>query len=225
MFAALDGTDAAAMVWMPAHSKEEDVGRLYLGDGSRLTEHDRKGNDEADRLAKLAVEAHRVPKQVREGIKELSVVVERTARWIARATYAAGHQTVRPFRDTEASRAVAVAAARLKALSGNGARGRCIEAEAVGGRLVTGDAVRVARRACKVQKRAPMWPWHGAAYRRRGRVRKKHKPSSLDIAVFLPRNLQPQVNAMPAADRRAALLQRIRAKEAALRGMAVPVAV
>jgi hypothetical protein len=34
-------------------------------------------------------------------------LVEQTARWIARATCAAGHQTVRPLRDTESSRAAA----------------------------------------------------------------------------------------------------------------------
>ena len=42
---------------------------------------------------------------------------------------------------------------------------------------------------------------------------------------FLPRNLQPQVGAIPTAVRRAALLQRVRAKEAALRGTALSVAV
>ena len=70
MFAALADTEAAAVVWMPAHTKEEDVGRLHLGDGTLLSESDRKGNEEADRLAKLAVEAHRV---------RSNVVVVRTA--------------------------------------------------------------------------------------------------------------------------------------------------
>ena len=91
--------------------------------------------------------------------------------------------------------------------------------------MVSSDAVRVARRACKVQKRAPKGPWHGAAGRWRGRVRKKHKLSNVDIAMFLSRNLQPQANTMPAAYKKAALLPRIRAKEAALRGMALLVAV
>ena len=94
MFAALEGTEAAAMVWMPAHTDEADVGRLDLGDGSKLTHLDRKGNSEADRLAKLGVEAHRVPEQVCDRVNELNKVVEKTARWVARATYAAGHQTI-----------------------------------------------------------------------------------------------------------------------------------
>ena len=64
MLAALDDTEPDAVVWMPAHTKESDVGRLYLGNGSTLTQLDRKGNNEANRLAKLAVEAHRVSKQV-----------------------------------------------------------------------------------------------------------------------------------------------------------------
>jgi hypothetical protein len=115
MLAALDDTESAAMVWMPAHTKESDVGQAYLGDGSRLTCSDRKGNNEADRLAKLAVEAHRVPKHVRDEVKELNAVVEKTARWVARATYAAGHQTVKPCRDSEASKAAAAAKTRVKA--------------------------------------------------------------------------------------------------------------
>ena len=45
MFAALGDTEAAAMVWMPAHTDEADVGWLYLGDGSKLTHLDRKGNN------------------------------------------------------------------------------------------------------------------------------------------------------------------------------------
>ena len=36
-----------------------------------ITHFDRKGDGEADRLAKLAVEAHRVPKEVRDKTKEL----------------------------------------------------------------------------------------------------------------------------------------------------------
>ena len=105
MFMALDGTDAAAMAWMPAHTKETDVGQVSLGDGSMLTAVDRMANNEADMLAKAAVEAHRVPKQVRTQIKKLDSLVEATARWVARATWAAGNQTVQPHRDTEASRA------------------------------------------------------------------------------------------------------------------------
>ena len=225
MFAALADTEAAAVVWMPAHTKEEDVGRLHLGDGTLLSESDRKGNEEADRLAKLAVEAHRVPKQVRECIKELNVVVERTARWVARATFAAGHQTVRPFRDTDASRAAASAAAKRKRPSGGGKRSRCAKVKAVAVRLVTGDTVRLARRANASWKHAPTWPRRAAANRRRCSVRKKQKPPKVVYAEFLPRNLQPQVGAIPTAVRRAALLQRVRAKEAALRGTALSVAV
>jgi hypothetical protein len=112
MFMALDDTDAAAMVWMPAHTKETDVGQVSLGDGSLLTAVDRMANNEADMLAKTAVEAHRVPEQVRSQIKELDRLVEATARWVARATWAAGNQKVQPHRDTEASRAARTAAAR-----------------------------------------------------------------------------------------------------------------
>jgi hypothetical protein len=127
MFAALNDTEAAALVWMPAHTKESDVGQLCLGDGSKLTHFDRKGNHEADKLAKLAVEAHRVPTQVRDRIEALNSLVEKTARWVARATYIAGHQTVKPLRDTDASRAAAVAAGRLKTPLGRARRGRWLK--------------------------------------------------------------------------------------------------
>ena len=114
MITALDDTDAAAMVWMPAHTKATDVGKAFLGDGSRLTAEDRMANEEADKLAKAAVEAHRVPKQLRAQIKQRNELVEATARWVAWATWAAGNQTVEPLRDTDASRAAALAASRAR---------------------------------------------------------------------------------------------------------------
>ena len=124
MCTALDDTEPAAMVWMPAHTSEADVGRACLGDGSRLTAFDRKGNSEADRLAKLAVQTHRVPKAVRVLVKEQGRLIEHTARWVAWATWAASHQSVRPSRDTEASRAVAAAARRQRAQARRASGGR-----------------------------------------------------------------------------------------------------
>jgi hypothetical protein len=49
MFTALGDTEAAAMGWMPAHTKDTDVGRVFLGDGSNLTAVDRMANGEADK--------------------------------------------------------------------------------------------------------------------------------------------------------------------------------
>ena len=54
IFAALDDQDAALIdiAWMPAHTAVTDVGVSTLSDGRTLTAHDRRGNEEADRLAK-----------------------------------------------------------------------------------------------------------------------------------------------------------------------------
>jgi hypothetical protein len=219
MHAALDDTEIDAMVWMPAHTTEADVGRSYLGNGSRLTHMDRKGNDEADRLVKLTVEAHRVPKQVRDMVKELHLVVEKTARWVAKATYAGGHQTVKPFRDTDASRAAAVAASRLKAPRGRTKlvrRGKemTVQPVALGAR---GGAKSAKEKA----KRTPRWPARAAtAWRRRGR-HKGHNNADVDVWRFLARDSRPQVHAVTAAERKAALLKRVPAKEASGRAAAL----
>lgn len=114
MFAALGDTDRGSVVWMPAHTSEDDVGIARLGDGSLLTAIDRAANAEADLLAKAAVELHRVPQQVRTEIRKRDELVTLTARLVARITYEAGHQTLPPQRDTDASRATAAAAARMR---------------------------------------------------------------------------------------------------------------
>jgi hypothetical protein len=221
------------------------VGRLYLGDGSKLTQLDRKGNNEADRLAKLAVEEHRVPKQVRDNIKELALVVERTARWVARATYAAGHQTVKPHRDTDASRAAAVAAVRLKALNVGAGGAGCVEfvtlrpvaldgpGEATnvwsrwheGGKSwnywnnggLTPSIPRVGIRP----RRRGIWPQRSVVVRRRI-GKKKHRRPAVDVHQFLPQSLQPRVHPLTAVERRAAIFERVRAKEAAMKATMLP---
>ena len=56
--------DPAAQVkleWMPAHTAQWQVGKTRKGNGAKLTEGDRNGNEEADRLAKLGAQSHRVP--------------------------------------------------------------------------------------------------------------------------------------------------------------------
>ena len=56
------GSKAAELVvWMSAHTSEDDVGRKLLSNGERLTATDRFGNAEADFLAKEAIEEHTVP--------------------------------------------------------------------------------------------------------------------------------------------------------------------
>ena len=48
------------VVWMPAHKTKQSAGKARCGTGDLLTDNDIAGNAEADRLAKLAVEQHRV---------------------------------------------------------------------------------------------------------------------------------------------------------------------
>ena len=114
MHSTLGDTPAETVVWMPAHKGEADIGVARLGNGSYLSQRDVEGNAEADSLAKLAVEEHRVPKTIVTKLRKQDLLAGATAKWIAMATFEAGHQTVRPFRDSEASRGAAVAAAKLR---------------------------------------------------------------------------------------------------------------
>ena len=61
IFAALDYQPGTMVGWMPAHLTANELGWAYRSDGELVDEIDLKGNDVADRLAKLGVESHRVP--------------------------------------------------------------------------------------------------------------------------------------------------------------------
>ena len=91
------------VVWMPAHKTKQCVGKARCGNGELLTEKDIAGNAEADRLAKLAVEQHRVDSGEVDHWRRLCEQTRATAMWIARATWAANNCEEPPFRDTEAS--------------------------------------------------------------------------------------------------------------------------
>jgi hypothetical protein len=69
MHMALDDTPRQAVTWMPAHLRPGQCGTVTRGDGFLLTESDVRGNAEADKLAKRAVEHHRVPLRTRQAIK------------------------------------------------------------------------------------------------------------------------------------------------------------
>ena len=73
MFAELDDMEVDAMVWMPAHTKDSNVGHP-------LTHFDRVGNKEADRLAKLGANSHRAPEPIRRRIHDHIKLVEQAAR-------------------------------------------------------------------------------------------------------------------------------------------------
>ena len=88
---------------MPAHKSKQSAGKARCGNGEFLAANDIAGNAEADRLAKLAVEQHRVDPVEIEMWRRLCEQTTATAKWIARATWAASNCEEAPFRDTEAS--------------------------------------------------------------------------------------------------------------------------
>ena len=114
MHTALDDTPHEALIWMPAHFKPGTCGVAVRGDGFLVEEVDVMANDLADKLAKRAVEKHRVPKRIRYEIMKHDELVTENAMWIARATMLANDHPGDPLRDTEASKARAAQAAAEK---------------------------------------------------------------------------------------------------------------
>ena len=112
MMHALDDIPPEAVIWTPSHVGENGVGKEIRGDGFLLQSIDVHMNDVADRYAKRAVEAHRVPYRIRKEIEAHDEITTANAMWIARATVLANQQETIPMRDTQASRARAAAAAR-----------------------------------------------------------------------------------------------------------------
>ena len=108
----IDDTPIDAFVRMPAHTKLQDIGVLYIGNGERLTAIDRDSNAAADEMAKAAVGQHRVPFSIRAMIKSHRSLVISTAKWLGRVTYEANHRTEEPHRDSQASRLKRVSNAR-----------------------------------------------------------------------------------------------------------------
>ena len=103
-----------ATIWIPSHMKAGTCGSVVRGDGFLMTEVDVEANDVADRYAKRAVAAHRVPFRIREEIKAHDALIASNAMWVARATLLANGRTSEPARDTQASRLKAAAAAADK---------------------------------------------------------------------------------------------------------------
>ena len=114
MHMALDDVPKENVVWMPADLRPGACGKAVRGDGFLVEEVDVAANDMADKLAKKAVLAHRVPLRIRREVKKHDGLVIANAKWIARATMIANDQPGQPSRDTEASRARAAQAAAEK---------------------------------------------------------------------------------------------------------------
>ena len=112
---AWDDLDKADLVWMPAHCGEGAAGSKYKGDGSPLTISDIRGNQEADRLAKLAAESHRVPEAIRSKIACQAALISDTVKWIGRAAHLANNQDSAPHRDVDTTKAATAAAKKHRA--------------------------------------------------------------------------------------------------------------
>ena len=104
MHEALDGTDRQKVIWMPAHKTLKTAGQFKCSNGAALSAKDINGNAEADRLAKLAVEQHRVDPADVASWREQCESTRKTAIWVAKATWAANNCSDEPYRDSEASR-------------------------------------------------------------------------------------------------------------------------
>ena len=75
---------------MPAHCTSETVGNKRLGDGSRMTQVDRRGNDVVDGLAKSAAREDRLPLVQRMCVQALWDRVIAIGTWIGQVTVIAG---------------------------------------------------------------------------------------------------------------------------------------
>ena len=88
---------------MPAHKTKQAAGQFRCGNGEWLTEDDIRGNAEADRLAKAAVQQYRVDSAEVSRWEQLYKDAMATAKWIARATWVANNCEEASYRDSEAS--------------------------------------------------------------------------------------------------------------------------
>ena len=112
--------------WIPAHLKVTDLQHAIAtkSDGSLVTEVDVTTNDLADRLAKKAVEAHRVPQGEVHAWKTEMAKVKTRAKWVGVATYEANSSKTFPFTDSESARWKADAARRRRDEAKKGVDGR-----------------------------------------------------------------------------------------------------
>ena len=87
-------SDPAAQVkleWMPAHTSAAQVGHARKGNGVKLTTLDRRGNNEADRLAKKGARSHAVPLWKQAQFKTAERVALRAALQLGVTTFAANN--------------------------------------------------------------------------------------------------------------------------------------
>ena len=83
---------------------EHDIRIQEIGNGRKPTAVDRDSNSLADKLAKLAVEEHRVPPLVLTAVNKHCKFQEDLIRWIGTVGVLANHSEGAPTRDIDASR-------------------------------------------------------------------------------------------------------------------------
>ena len=93
---ALEETPADRLVWMPAHQAGNKVWVSMWSDGRLLTELDRSANGLADKMAKEAVEFHRVDQALVEVWTESFSKAVANAKRLAKATHEANNQEAFP---------------------------------------------------------------------------------------------------------------------------------
>ena len=93
IFANLDDQVDVDMAWMPAHTKERDIGVLTLSNGELLRDVDRRANALADHWAKIVARSVRVPERLRRSLAQDEERAMQLALWLGRATAVAnGHR-------------------------------------------------------------------------------------------------------------------------------------
>lgn len=104
-----------SLILMTAHCTDDEVGSLHRGDGVAITKDGIKGNGEADRLAKMAADMHRVPEGTRIRLNQQKNLIQNTVKWIGRAAYLANNHETAPTRDVDTFRAATACAKKQRA--------------------------------------------------------------------------------------------------------------
>ena len=88
----LDEGDQAELVhWMPAHTSEQQVGKLTCSDGTVLTDTMRCANAIVDELAKEAAESIAMSPSARNQLKKRFTQAKKLAIFVGQLTFEAGH--------------------------------------------------------------------------------------------------------------------------------------
>ena len=87
----MDPSKQVKLEWMPAHTSAAQVGRVKKGNGEKLSELDRAGNDAADKLAKKGARSHTVPGWKQAQVRTADRVALRAALQLGVCTFAANN--------------------------------------------------------------------------------------------------------------------------------------